>query len=152
MLKPGDKAVDFILKNHEGSEISLKNFEGKKVVLYFYPKDNTSGCTIEAEGFRDVYDDILDSGAVVIGISPDGQSSHDKFREKLGLPFHLLSDEDHLTAEAYGAWGEKSMYGKKYMGILRSTFIMGEDRLISHVFPNVSPEEHAAEILGALGK
>lgn len=150
MLEKGNKAIAIKLKNHEGKEISLKDFKGKKIVLYFYPKDNTSGCTIEAEGFRDVYDDILEKDAVVLGVSPDAQKSHKNFKNKYNLPFHLLSDEDHSTAEAYGAWGEKKMYGKTYMGIIRSTFIIDESGTVSHVFPKVSPKKHAAEILIAL--
>lgn len=152
MLKVNDKAIDFKLNDAEGNEVSLGNFKGKKVVLYFYPKDNTPGCTIEAKGFRDVYDEILETGAVVVGVSPDGQDSHCKFRDKFELPFHLISDPEHTLAEAYGAWGEKSMYGKKYMGILRSTFVIDENQNISHVFPKVSPKTHADEILKALGK
>ena len=150
MLEIGNKAIAIKLKNHEGKVISLEDFKGKKIVLYFYPKDNTSGCTIEAEGFRDVYDDILEKGAVVLGVSPDAQKSHENFKTKYNLPFHMLSDEDHSTAEAYGAWGEKKMYGKTYMGIIRSTFIIDESGTVSHVFPKVSPQKHAAEILKAL--
>jgi len=150
MLETGKKAIAFKLNNHEGKPIGPGDFQGKKVVLYFYPKDNTSGCTIEAEGFRDVYDEILEKGAVVLGVSPDAQKSHENFRSKYNLPFHLLSDEDHSVAEAYGAWGEKKMYGKSYMGIIRSTFIIDESGKISHVFPKVSPNEHAKEILKAL--
>lgn len=150
MIAKGKKAIDFKLKNHEGKPIGLEDFKGKKVVLYFYPKDNTSGCTIEAEGFRDVYDEILEKGAVVLGVSPDAQKSHEDFREKFNLPFHLLSDEDHSIAEAYGAWGEKKMYGKAYMGILRSTFIINETGVVTHIFPKVSPNDHAKEILEAL--
>ncbi|MBN1623078.1 MAG: thioredoxin-dependent thiol peroxidase [Clostridia bacterium] len=150
MIAKGKKAIDFKLKNHEGKTVGLEEFKGKKVVLYFYPKDNTSGCTIEAEGFRDVYDEILAKGAVVLGVSPDAQKSHEDFREKFNLPFHLLSDEDHSVAEAYGAWGEKKMYGKAYMGILRSTFIIDEKGVVTHVFPKVSPKDHAKEILEAL--
>lgn len=151
MLKAGEKAIDFKLKDDTGKEISLGNYKGKKIVLYFYPKDNTPGCTIEANGFKDVYDEILDSGGVVVGVSPDGLDSHCRFRDKFELPFHLLSDPDHVLAEAYGAWGEKSMYGKKYMGIIRSTFIIDENQTVSHVFPKVTPKTHAAEILKALG-
>ena len=150
MLEVGNKAVDFKLNNHEGKPVSLGDFKGKKIVLYFYPKDNTSGCTIEAEGFRDVYDDILEKGAVVLGVSPDAQKSHENFRTKYNLPFHLLSDEDHAVAEAYGSWGEKKMYGKSYMGIIRSTFIIDEKGKLTHVFPKVSPKNHAEEILKAL--
>lgn len=152
MLKVGDKAIEFKAKSAEGKEISLSDFKGKKVVLYFYPKDNTPGCTTEACGFRDVYDYILEAGAVVIGVSPNNEASHVKFRDKFGLPFYLLSDEDHKIAEMYGAWGEKKSYGKTYMGIIRSTFIINEDMVIQKVFPKVSPEGHAEEILDLLRK
>lgn len=150
MLKQGDKAIEFSLKSYDGKDISLSDFRGKKIVLYFYPKDNTPGCTKEACGFRDVYDYILAAGAVVIGISPDSQASHEKFINKFSLPFYLLSDEDHKIAEAYGAWGEKKSYGKTYMGIIRSTFIINENLVIEKVFPKVSPEHHAEEILNLL--
>ncbi len=150
MLKQGDKAIEFSLKSYDGKDVSLSDFRGKKIVLYFYPKDNTPGCTKEACGFRDVYDYILDAGAVVIGISPDSQASHEKFINKFSLPFYLLSDEDHKVAEAYGAWGEKKSYGKTYMGIIRSTFIINENLVIEKVFPKVSPEHHAEEILNLL--
>ncbi len=150
MLKQGDKAIEFSLKSYDGKDVSLPDFRGKKIVLYFYPKDNTPGCTKEACGFRDVYDYILDAGAVVIGISPDSQASHEKFINKFSLPFYLLSDEDHKVAEAYGAWGEKKSYGKTYMGIIRSTFIINENLVIEKVFPKVSPEHHAEEILNLL--
>lgn len=152
MLNINDKAIDFKLNDADGKEVSLSSFSGKRIVLYFYPKDNTPGCTIEANGFKDVYDEILETGTVVVGVSPDGQDSHCRFRDKFELPFYLLSDTDHIVAEEYGAWGEKSMYGKKYMGILRSTFIIDEDQTIRHVFPKVSPKTHADEILKALAK
>ncbi|MDP4091986.1 MAG: thioredoxin-dependent thiol peroxidase [Bacillota bacterium] len=152
MLNAGDKAPEFSLKSIDGKEISLSDFNGKKIVLYFYPKDNTPGCTKEACGFRDVYDYILEAGAVVIGISPDGSDSHAKFRNKYNLPFYLLSDEDHKVSEAYGTWGEKKSYGKNYMGIIRSTFIINESLTIEKVFPKVSPEGHAEEILDYLNK
>jgi thioredoxin-dependent peroxiredoxin len=152
MLKAGERAVDFVLKTAEHKEVSLSDFKGKKSVLYFYPKDDTPGCTKEACGFRDVYDYILEAGAVVVGISPDGEKSHDKFRNKYNLPFYLLSDEDHKISEAYGAWGEKKMYGKTYMGIIRSTFIIDEEMVIQKVFPKVSPEGHAEEVLELLRK
>lgn len=150
MLKAGDKAINFILKNENGEKVSLEDFKEKKIVLYFYPKDNTPGCTIEAKGFRDIYDEILETGTVVIGISPDGQKSHDKFKDKFKLPFHLLSDEKHVAAEAYGAWGEKNLCGKKYKGILRSTFIIDENQKILKVFPKVNPKNHANEIMAVL--
>lgn len=127
MLKVGDKAPSFTLKNEQDQDIKLDNFRGKKVVLYFYPKDNTPGCTKEACSFRDVYDDILEAEAVVIGISKDSIKSHQKFKEKHQLPFYLLSDPDHKVIESYGVWKEKKMFGKVYMGIVRSTFIIDED-------------------------
>lgn len=150
MLKENDKAPDFTLPDAEGKSVSLSQFRGKQVVVYFYPKDDTPGCTTEACGFRDVYDSILAKGAVVVGISPDGTKSHAKFRDKYQLPFHLVADESHATIEAYGAWGEKNMYGKKSMGVIRSTFLVGTDGLIKKAWPKVSPEGHAQEILAAL--
>ncbi|MCX7708303.1 MAG: thioredoxin-dependent thiol peroxidase [Clostridia bacterium] len=150
MLAEGQKAINFELMDDYGNNIRLSDFIGKKVVLYFYPKDNTPGCNTEACSFRDVYDDILQAGAVVLGISMDDQNSHRKFRNKFGLPFYLLSDPDHKTAEAYGTWGEKKMYGKAYMGILRSTFVIDETGVVRKVFPKVSPEGHGEEILNTL--
>ncbi|MDP4180616.1 MAG: thioredoxin-dependent thiol peroxidase [Bacillota bacterium] len=150
MVEIGQKVADFRLKDEEGKEISLYNFKGKKVVIYFYPKDNTPGCTKEACSFRDVYDDIVDAGAVVMGISPDGQTPHKKFKEKFNLPFYLLCDEDHSIAESFGAWGEKKMYGKSYMGIIRSTFILDENMTVLKTYPKVLPEGHGEEILNAL--
>jgi peroxiredoxin Q/BCP len=150
MLKPGDKAPAFALPADDGSTIALTDLNGKKVVLYFYPKDDTSGCTKEACGFRDSWRDVQQLGAVVLGVSPDGVASHGKFKQKYSLPFPLLADETHQVAEAYGAWGEKSMYGRKYMGILRSTFVIDEQGRIAKVFEKVKPEGHAAEVLAAL--
>lgn len=150
MLEQGDKAIAFELTDHKGDKVKLEDFRGKKVVLYFYPKDNTPGCTIEAKGFRDVYDEILEMGAVVLGVSPDDKDSHEKFRDKFDLPFHLLSDKDHEVAKAYGAWGMKNVFGKKKEGMIRSTFIIDGDGKIEKVFPKVSPEKHAKEILEAL--
>lgn len=150
MLKVGDKAPSFTLKNEQDQDIKLDNFRGKKVVLYFYPKDNTPGCTKEACSFRDVYDDILEAGAVVIGISKDSIKSHQKFKEKHQLPFYLLSDPDHKVIESYGVWKEKKMFGKVYMGIVRSTFIIDEDGKIEKTYPKVKPSEHGEEILKAL--
>lgn len=149
-MKTGDKAIDFKLKSAEGKDVSISDFKGKKIVLYFYPKDDTPGCTKEACGFRDVYDYILEAGAVVIGISPDSSGSHDKFRSKYSLPFYLLSDEDHRVSELYGAWGEKKSYGKTSLGIIRSTFIINENFIVEKVYPKVSPEGHAEEILNYL--
>ncbi len=150
MLKTNEKAVDFTLKNQDGEDVSLSDFKGKKVVLYFYPKDDTPGCTTEACGLRDVYDDILDLGAVVLGVSADNEASHTKFRNKYNLPFHLLADTEKEVLNAYGAWGEKSMYGKKYMGVIRSTYLIDEEGNVSHVWPKVSPKKHASEVLEAL--
>jgi len=150
MLKVGDKAKDFRVKNQEGNDISLKDFSGKKVVLYFYPKDDTPGCTTEACGLRDVYDEILKLGAVVLGVSPDNEKSHVKFREKFELPFHLLADTEHEIAESYGAWGEKKLYGKSFMGIKRITYIIDEKGVVSKVWPKVTPKTHADEVLDAL--
>jgi len=147
MLKVNDKAIEFTLSDDKGENISLSDFKGKKVVVYFYPKDDTPGCTKEACSFRDIYDDILEAGAVVIGISPDSGASHDKFRNKFTLPFYLLSDPEHKTAEAYGAWGEKKLYGKTSMGIIRSTFIINEEGIVIKAFPKVSPEGHGEEVL-----
>jgi peroxiredoxin Q/BCP len=150
MLKAGDKAIEFALKSSEGKDVKLSDFRGRKIVLYFYPKDDTPGCTKEACGFRDIYDDILEAGAVVIGISPDNEASHEKFKNKYSLPFYLLCDEDHKISEIYGAWGEKKSYGKTYMGIIRSTFIINKDMIIEKAFPKVTPESHAEEILDSL--
>ena len=151
MLKPGDKAPAFSLAADGGGRVSLKELKGKKVVLYFYPKDDTSGCTTEACEFRDRWSAVKAAGAVVLGVSPDSAASHDKFKVKYRLPFTLLADPDHALAEAFGAWGEKSMYGRKYQGVLRSTFIIDETGRIAAVFPKVKPKGHAAEVLAALG-
>ena len=151
MLEAGTQAPDFTLAADGGGEVSLSDYLGKKVVLYFYPKDNTSGCTTEACNFRDDHARILAAGAVVLGVSPDSVRSHDGFKLKLSLPFALLSDPDHRVAELYGAWGEKKMYGKTYMGIIRSTFIIDEAGQIIKVFPKVRVKNHSQEVLDALG-
>jgi len=150
MLKEGDKAPAFTLNDHDGNPVSLSDFAGKKVVVYFYPKDDTPGCTKEACSFRDNYDAILAKGAVVIGISPDGEASHTKFRNKFNLPFHLVADPDRIAIGGFGAWGEKKMYGKSYEGVLRSTFVVGEDGTIIRAWPKVKPEDHALEVLEVL--
>jgi thioredoxin-dependent peroxiredoxin len=150
MLAEGTMAPDFTLPADGGGEVSLSDYRGKKVVLYFYPKDNTSGCTTEACNFRDDYSEIVAAGAAVLGVSPDTVKSHDKFKTKYQLPFALLSDPDHQVAETYGAWGEKKMYGKTYEGILRSTFIIDEAGKIIKVFPNVKPKDHSQEVLEVL--
>ncbi|NLS78045.1 MAG: thioredoxin-dependent thiol peroxidase [Chloroflexi bacterium] len=150
MLKEGTVAPDFTLTDDQGDQVTLSSFRGKKVVLYFYPKDNTSGCTTEACGFRDSHAKILAKGAVVLGVSPDSIESHQGFKLKFALPFHLLSDPDHTVAELYGVWGEKKMYGNTYFGILRTTFIIDEQGKIAKVFEKVKPEGHDAEVLAAL--
>ena len=150
MLKPGDPAPAFTLPADDGSVVSLASLRGRTVVLYFYPKDDTSGCTTEACEIRDAWTDVEATGAIVLGVSPDGVSSHVKFKRKYSLPFRLLADTDHRVAEAYGAWGEKSMYGRKYFGILRSTFVIAPDGTIRHVFEKVQPKGHAAQILAVL--
>lgn len=119
-------------------------------MLYFYPRDDTPGCTKQACGIRDAWDAFAATGAVVLGVSPDGQAAHERFRAKFELPFTLLSDPDHAVAEAYGAWGEKSMYGKRYMGIVRSTVVIGPDGTVKAVFPKVKPDAHARQVLDAL--
>jgi peroxiredoxin Q/BCP len=140
-------APDFTLESDQGEEVSLSSFRGDKVVLYFYPKDDTPGCTKEACSFRDDYSQFTLKKAVVIGVSPDPEESHQQFRAKYNLPFYLLSDPDHEVAEMYGAWGEKTVFGKTREGILRSTFIIDEEGKITKVFRNVKPEGHAAEVL-----
>jgi peroxiredoxin Q/BCP len=150
MLTEGTLAPDFTLPSDGGSEVTLSDYRGKKVVLYFYPKDNTSGCTTEACNFRDDYSEIIAAGAVVLGVSPDTVTSHDKFKLKFELPFALLSDPDHRVAEMYGAWGEKKMYGKTYMGILRSTFVIDQEGRIIKVFPKVKVKDHSQEVLAIL--
>jgi len=150
MLKENDVALDFTLLSDEGKEVKLSDFKGKKVVLYFYPKDDTPGCTIEACSFRDGYDQILEKGAVVIGISADDVDSHQKFKKKYKLPFYLLSDPEHKVIEMYGQWIKKKMYGKEYFGTQRSTFIIDEEGKIKKIFPKVTPDKHAKEVLANL--
>jgi peroxiredoxin Q/BCP len=150
MLKAGDKAPPFALPSNEGRIVRLADLKGKPVVLYFYPKDDTPGCTKEACSFRDAWSEIQETGAVVLGVSPDDAASHEKFRTKYRLPFPLLSDPDHAVAEAYGAWGEKSMFGRKYEGILRTTFLIDGTGVVQRVFEKVRPEGHADEVLAAV--
>ena len=146
----GQAAPDFTLPSDQGGDVSLRGLRGQKVVLYFYPKDDTSGCTTQACEFRDRWADVQAAGAVVLGVSPDGIRSHGKFRAKFDLPFPLLADEDHRVAEAYGVWGEKSMYGRTYEGILRTTFLIDRKGRVARVFEKVKPAGHAAEVLEAL--
>ena len=150
MLQEGNIAPDFTLPTDGGGVVTLSDFRGQRVVLYFYPKDDTPGCTTEACNFRDDYSEIIAAGAVVLGVSPDSVKSHDKFKLKYELPFPLLSDPEHQLAEAYGAWGEKTMYGRTYMGIIRSTFVIDEEGRIVKVFPKVKPKNHSQEVLAAL--
>ena len=140
-LKIGARAPDFKLRNERGEQIKLSSFKGKRVILYFYPKDDTPGCTKQACGFRDNYATIQNADALVLGISPDSVESHAKFIKKYSLPFTLLSDSDHVVAEKYGAWGEKSMYGKKYMGIIRSHIVIDENGKIADIQIGVKPED-----------
>jgi peroxiredoxin Q/BCP len=151
-LKPGAKAPGFVLQADDGSSISLRDLSGKKVVLYFYPKDDTPGCTTEACEFRDSWKAVEQAGAVVLGVSPDSDVSHRKFRAKYSLPFRLLSDPDHAVAESYGAWGEKSLYGRRYRGMLRTTFLIDGNGKVVRVFEKVKTKGHAAEVLAALGE
>ncbi|OAN43309.1 peroxiredoxin [Chloroflexus islandicus] len=148
----GDLAPDFTLPNEAGEPVSLSQFRGKRVILYFYPKDDTPGCTSQACGFRDAYPVIEEKNAVVIGISPDSTKSHAKFKTKHNLPFILLADEQHSVAEAYGVWGEKSMMGKKYMGIIRSHFVIDEEGRIAQAEVKVSPADSVKRALTALGQ
>jgi peroxiredoxin Q/BCP len=150
MLGEGIAVPDFTLKSDDGRMVSLSDFRGQKVVLYFYPKDDTPGCTKEACSFRDDYSDLAAAGAKVIGISPDTIQSHVKFKGKYELPFTLLSDPEHCVAEMFGAWGEKKNYGRTYMGIIRSTFVIDEEGKISKVFPKVKPENHSQQVLAFL--
>ncbi|MCI0390145.1 MAG: thioredoxin-dependent thiol peroxidase [Acidobacteria bacterium] len=149
-LKAGDKAPVFSLKNTEGKTVKLSDFKGKKLVLYFYPKDMTPGCTKEACGFRDDHAQLKKRGVEVVGVSADDQNLHQKFTEKYSLPFTLLSDTDHSVMEKYGAWGEKNMYGKKIVGVLRSTFIIDEEGRVAHVFRKVKTDTHSQDVLKAL--
>lgn len=150
MLKIGDTAPDFELLDQDGSTIKLDEFRGKNVVLYFYPKADTPGCTTQACGVRDRAAEYKKANAVVLGVSPDAPTKLSKFRDKYGLPFTLLSDPEHKTAEDYGVWVEKSMYGKTYWGNQRMTFIIDPDGIIKHVIPKVSPKTHDDEVLAAL--
>lgn len=147
MLKEGQKAPGFNLKNDAGEDISLNDFAGRTVVLYFYPKDDTPGCTKEACDFRDHGKTFQKKNAVILGVSADSIESHVKFKKKYGLPFQLLSDPDKKTIQAYGVWKEKSMYGKKYMGIERTTFVISPDGKIAKIYPKVSVTNHIADVL-----
>jgi peroxiredoxin Q/BCP len=150
VLSEGTLAPAFELKDSQGNTHKLADYRGRTIVLYFYPKDNTPGCTKEACSFRDSYQDFRVEGAEVIGISPDSEKSHTNFIDKYELPFTLLSDPDHKICEAYGAWGLKKNYGREYEGVFRTTFVIGPDGVIKKVFKNVKPAEHAVEVLAAV--
>jgi peroxiredoxin Q/BCP len=149
-LKEGDVAPKFTATTSGGGKISLADYLGRNVILYFYPKDDTPGCTKEACSFRDQFADFRKKGAVVLGVSTDPVEAHDKFVEKFKLPFTLLADEDKKIVQAYGVWGEKSFMGRKYLGTHRVTFLIGPDGRIKKIWPAVKPEEHAMEVLAAL--
>lgn len=149
-IEEGTKAPDFTLRTHDGTKLKLSSLRGSPVVLYFYPKDDTPGCTKEACGFRDARAKLAAQGAIVLGVSPDGPDSHERFRTKYKLPFTLLCDPDHAVAEKYGAWREKNMYGKKSMGLARSTFLIDATGRVVKVFKAVKPDTHAAQVLAAL--
>jgi peroxiredoxin Q/BCP len=149
-LAEGDKAPDFKTKDQNGNVVSLKDFLGKKVVLYFYPEDDTPTCTIEACNLRDNYTALKKAGLVVLGVSPDDKKKHKKFEEKYNLPFTLLEDPDKKIIDKYGVWGEKNMYGRKYMGLFRTTFLINEQGIIIKVFKKPKSKIHSEEILKAL--
>jgi peroxiredoxin Q/BCP len=149
-ISANQKAPEFSLKDDTGKTVSLSDFRGRPVILYFYPKDDTPGCTTEACAFRDDYSAYQEAGALILGVSPDSVKSHVKFKEKFGLPFPLLADEDHKVCELYGAWGPKKFMGREYDGVLRTTFIIDAEGNIARVFENVKPAGHSAEILAAL--
>ncbi|GAB4191052.1 MAG: thioredoxin-dependent thiol peroxidase [Roseiflexaceae bacterium] len=149
-LKIGDPAPDFELMSDSGAAVKLSDYAGRRIILYFYPKDDTSGCTTQACGFRDRYPEIEEQNAVVLGVSPDGIKSHQKFKTKYNLPFVLLADEEHKVAEAYGVWAEKSMYGKKYWGITRSHFVIDEQGNIADIQIKVSPTDSVSKALAQL--
>jgi thioredoxin-dependent peroxiredoxin len=149
-LKIGDPAPPFTALTHDGKSVSLASFKGRSVVLFFYPKDNTSGCTKEACSFRDHYSEFEKQGVAVLGVSVDSAVSHEKFIRKFNLPFPLLVDEDHRIVTAYGVWGDKTFMGRKYQGTHRVTFLVGPDGRIKNLWPAVKPDTHTAEVLAAL--
>lgn len=151
MLQVGEKAPDFQGINQKGETISLSDFKDKKVILYFYPRDNTPGCTAEACSLNDKNSFFLDKGFIVIGVSPDSTTSHQKFADKYDLSFNLIADVEKTITQAYGAWGEKKNYGKTYMGLLRTTFVIGKDGIVENVFPKVDTKTHAEQIIQELG-
>lgn len=149
-LNAGDAAPDFVATTDQNKSLSLKSLRGNPVVIYFYPKDDTPGCTVQACGMRDAYDLFQKAGAVVLGVSPDSVKKHVKFIKKFQLPFTLLADEDKSIAQSYGVWGEKSFMGRKYMGNFRVTYLIDADGKIAKIWPVVKPESHASEVLAAI--
>lgn len=147
LLKKGQSAPDFSSNDQEGNPVSIRQFKGKKIILYFYPKDDTPGCTSEACNLRDNYQELRDMGFVVIGISPDSEKSHQKFSSKYSLPFHLVPDPEKTIIKSYGAWGEKKMYGKAYEGVLRTTYVISEKGLIEAVIDKVNVKDHTKQII-----
>ena len=150
MIEEGAEAPDFTLRSDGGADVTLSSLRGQPVVLYFYPRDDTPGCTAQACGIRDAWGEFQERGAVVLGVSPDDEAAHVRFKEKYDLPFTLLADPEHEVAEAYGVWGEKSMYGKTFMGVERSTFVIASDGTVTKVLRKVKPDTHAGEVLAAL--
>jgi thioredoxin-dependent peroxiredoxin len=150
VVEEGREAPDFELTSDSGERVRLSQFRGEPVVLYFYPKDDTPGCTAQACGIRDSYDDFAERGAVVLGVSPDDESSHVKFKQKYGLPFTLLADPTHEVAEEYGVWAEKKFAGKTYWGVERSTFLIDEDGRVAKIMRRVKPDTHVEKVLAAL--
>jgi peroxiredoxin Q/BCP len=150
VIEEGTPAPDFELTSDSGESVRLSDLRGRPVVLYFYPRDDTPGCTAQACGIRDAWGDFEQRGAVVLGVSPDAESSHVRFKEKYGLPFTLLADPDHAVAEDYGVWVERTNYGKTYMGIERSTFVIDADGTVAKVMRRVKPDTHTAQVLDAL--
>lgn len=150
-LKDGDIAPSFTAKIEDGTEVSLKDFKGKKKILYFYPKDSTPGCTANACNFRDNYETLTNNGFIVIGVSIQGEASHNKFITKNELPFHLVVDEEKVLHEAYGVWGLKKLYGREYMGCMRTTFVMDENDNLLHVITKVKTKEATKQILDLMG-
>lgn len=150
MVEEGKPAPDFQLRSDNGDSVKLSDLHGRQVVLYFYPKDDTPGCTTQACGIRDAYGEFEQAGAVVLGISPDDEGSHVKFKEKFDLPFTLLADEEHRVAEEYGVWAEKSYLGRTSMGVERSTFVIGEDGNVKKIMRKVKPDTHADDVLALL--
>jgi peroxiredoxin Q/BCP len=152
VVSEGEPAPDFTLRSDAGEEVTLSSLRGRQVVVYFYPKDDTPGCTAQACGIRDAYGEFERAGAVVLGVSPDDPGSHTKFKQKYDLPFTLLADTDHVVSEQYGVWGEKQYAGRTYMGVSRSTFVIDEDGTVKKILQNVKPDTHADDVLALVAR